>query len=73
MAASEAALELGSLCSVAAITDGPNGSYISALGRLQVNTAGVLLRVLTASALRHSPRLLTLQKIVLALWQPDPP
>lgn len=34
--ASEAALELGSLCSLAAITDGPNGSYISALGRLQV-------------------------------------
>ncbi len=36
VAASQAALELGSLCSVAAITDGPNGSYISALGRLQV-------------------------------------
>lgn len=34
--ASEAALELGSLCSLAAITDGPNGSYVSALGRLQV-------------------------------------
>ena len=54
VAASEAALELGSLCSVAAITDGPNGSYISALGRLQVSTAHALPHVLLASALRMS-------------------
>ncbi len=40
VAASQAALELGSMCSVAAITDGPNGSYISALGRLQVRYCG---------------------------------
>ncbi|EIE21629.1 Ribokinase-like protein, partial [Coccomyxa subellipsoidea C-169] len=36
VSAAEAASELGSLCSLAAITDGANGSCISALGRLQV-------------------------------------
>ena len=54
--AAEAALELGSLCSVAAITDGPNGSYISALGRLQVRHACLCavhgLHVLLAGAVR---------------------
>lgn len=34
--AAEAAQELGSACSLAAITDGPNGSQVSALGRILV-------------------------------------
>lgn len=38
VSAAEAASRLGSLCSLAAITDGANGSCISALGRLQVTT-----------------------------------
>jgi hypothetical protein len=35
--AAEAAAELGSLCSLAAVTDGANGSCLSALGRLQAS------------------------------------
>lgn len=36
MTAAEAAAELGCLCSLAAVTDGANGSCLSTLGRLQV-------------------------------------
>ena len=36
VSAAEAASQLGSLCSLAAITDGANGSCISALGHLKV-------------------------------------
>lgn len=46
VSAAEAASELGSLCSLAAITDGANGSCISALGRLQVR---LLLHLATAN------------------------
>ena len=42
LSAADAALRLGPLCSLVAITDGANGSCLSALGRLQVRLPALL-------------------------------